>query len=74
MNKFQIDKSVPVPLARHGRGPVYPFKEMGIGDSFIVPPERSERLRNAAHAHGARAGKKFAVRKQPDGVRCWRIE
>ncbi len=36
---FKIRKNVPIPSRNRGpgRAPLYPFGEMGVGDSFVVP-------------------------------------
>ena len=41
---FQIRKNVPMPSRNRGpgRAPMYPFGEMGIGDSFLVPIPQGE--------------------------------
>ena len=34
---IKIDKGVPVPRERRGPKPLYPFRNMEVGDSFAVP-------------------------------------
>lgn len=59
----------------------YPFVNMEIGDSFLVPadnlPERTgaQGVRQAAYTYGKRHGMKFVSGEQPcGGVRIWRVE
>lgn len=66
---------------RYGRAapgrPVFPFKEMNVGDSIFFPDEPKGARSNpciSAHNHGKRHGKKFSGRKEGTGVRVWRIE
>lgn len=70
---FQIEKNVPMPSGYHHKE-VYPWREMAVGDSFVVRNERSHAsLSSTAGGAGKRLGMKFTVRKQPDGsFRIWR--
>ena len=57
--------------------PVFPFRDMEVGDSIFFPDEPKGARSNpcvSAHNYGARHGKKFSGRKEGDGVRVWRIE
>lgn len=78
---LKIDKNIAVPSSL-ARTSVYPFGSMNIGDSFLlqedVPgrsglPVNEAKLRGASWRYGDKHGKKFTVRKTPDGIRCWRI-
>lgn len=65
---FEVERNVPQPTHRRKK---YPFLDMGVGDSFVVPEELSSRVRAAASAVD---GMKFTIRKQENGtLRCWRI-
>lgn len=68
---FAIEKNIPVPDWRVRAR--YPFKDMQVGDSFLIPQGDRKKVYPAASAAGARHGKKFAVRKVDDGVRVWRV-
>lgn len=65
---MKIEKSIPMPEAWNK----YPFKDMDIGDSFLVEGD-VVKVRNAAHAWGKVNNKKFSVKKVEGGHRCWRI-
>lgn len=53
----------------------YPFKDMQVGDSFLLPPGVKRTAVNvAALRYGRKHGMKFTIRKVPEGFRCWRIE
>lgn len=74
---FEIESDVPVPVGDTRRARrKYPFGEMKVGDSFLVPPEgNAQRVRVAAHAWGRAKGQKFSTLTQPCGsMRVWRIE
>lgn len=68
MSKIRIDKGIPMPRK-------FPFEEMEVGDSFVVPPDTHRTTVNiAAKRFGDKHGMKFATRTMPDGtLRCWRI-
>ena len=70
---FQIEKGIPVPETR-GRG-LYPFADMGVGDSFFVGGEVSARSNalTAALNFGKRNGLKFSSRNVDGGLRIWRV-
>lgn len=69
MNPLPIDKGIPLPTK-------YPFAEMNVGDSFVVPAKVNRSAVNvAAMRFGRKHGMKFTVRLTKDGtLRCWRIE
>ena len=69
---MKIDKGVPLPKKRIPNGS-YPFKEMAIGDSFMVTDGLASARVLAIH-YGRRHGVKFTSRKEGDGLRVWRIE
>ena len=71
-----IDKNVPIPPNGRVRPTSYPLPEMEIGDSFSVNltgPVEKQRLYRAVSYHGSMYGKRFIVRKQPEGFRVWRV-
>lgn len=85
---FKIEKDVPLPQGA-GRGwRKYPFCDMEVGDSFLVPRDEvklrsvgsngrlgAATIYTAASQYGRRLGRRFTARKLPDGsVRVWRVE
>jgi hypothetical protein len=57
------------------RSSKYPFATMAVGDSFGYLYRNSGNIASAAHYHGKRHGKKFAVRKINSTLaRIWRIK
>lgn len=68
MSKIRIDKGIPMPRK-------FPFEEMEVGDSFVVPPDTHRTTVSiAAKRFGDKHGMKFATRTMPDRtLRCWRI-
>lgn len=78
-NAFLIEKNIPI--TKHIRKSKYPFKDMDIGDSFIISEEYSDhelRLKsNAARRWLKSSGTnyKFTLRKTEDNkIRIWRIK
>jgi hypothetical protein len=76
---FVIEKNVPIPASRV-RTSGYPFREMVVGDSFLVPASQEQlkavknRLSSASRNFGKKSGVKFTVRQEDGGVRVWRAE
>jgi hypothetical protein len=72
----EIDKDVPMPVwGRRGSQRIYPWVEMEIGDSFILPYWNSNSAHAAARQASIRYGKKFRAHKNGDGrFRIWRVE
>lgn len=89
---YEITSNVPIPpkkSGRHGRAGHYPFPQMKVGDSFLIPLAEAEaeggakkvskRLAGAAYCWGHNRQTKtirakFVIRVVEDGVRCWRTE
>jgi uncharacterized protein (DUF2249 family) len=71
---FAIENDVPTPHRSQGPRVSYPFREMKVGDSFVVPEDYEPQVRTSACAYGRRHGKIFTVRKRPEGIRVWRME
>jgi hypothetical protein len=70
---LKIEKGIPLPGIR---GIQYPWGEMVVGDSFLVPPGSTETIRHAAYAWTkTHPGFKISFRRIPggDGFRVWRV-
>ena len=80
---MKIEKGIPTPETYPGfgrryetkAGGEYPFPQMEIGDSFVVPADRGKAATVACARQKRKHGKQFATRKTEDGefVRVWRI-
>lgn len=81
MMSFEIRKGVPCPDPyKQGRQTLYPWKEMEVGDSFVVPlkPGRTASyhlniMGALARCSSTRYGKVFRARRVGDEVAVWRI-
>lgn len=76
---YKIDSSIPVPPSRKDTRS-YPFKDLEVGQSFLVvrePDETKTRVRertSAAMTWAKRTlDRNFCTRQVDDGVRVWRI-
>jgi hypothetical protein len=67
-----IEHGIPVPEPQPPRR-LYPWLELGLGDSFLFPPAAGKSAVASAFKAGERHGRKFVVRKTADGWRCWRL-
>jgi hypothetical protein len=71
---FKIDKKVPMPKPRSGRGGKYPFAQMAVGDSFALNGINPQVLAQSARYYSRHSNRRFSVRKLTDGsYRCWRV-
>jgi hypothetical protein len=65
---IKIESGIPMPAK-------FPFAEMKVGDSFLVPESTSRNVVTVyARRHAIKTGMKFTIRKTSEGYRCWRIE
>lgn len=63
-----IEKGIPIPNK-------FPFKDMEVGDSFLIPAGVARSTaQTAAIRYGKPLGKRFTIRKTPEGDRCWRVQ
>lgn len=70
---FDVEKNVPMPEERATRT-LYPFRNMEVGDSFLVPQGAPQRVNAAVYQENKkRDGVKYTQRKVEGGVRVWRM-
>jgi hypothetical protein len=67
---IQIDHGIPLPT--FPRNTKYPWRELKIGDSFMV--DISDTQKQGLHRCASKQGMKITYRKQSDGVRIWRVK
>lgn len=72
-DEYVIEKDIPVPVGR-GHYDKYPFKQMEIGDSFLVAnKDIGNSLRNAISTINKQySPKHFITRTLDEGIRVWR--
>ena len=80
MVDFKIEKNVPAPKGHKGRDTKYPWADMQVGDSILIP-KKSRSSAGSSSDYYSRTKEnnevKFTSRieeEQPDMVRFWRIK
>ena len=77
---IRVEKGIPVGHVGPGRPAIYPFHQLGVGESFLFPPHVDIKLAraNASAAvprlFGKNSGVRFLCKETTRGVRCWRVE
>jgi hypothetical protein len=71
MSDVQIEKGIPVPT--RGRASKYPWNELQVGDSFLLPNDDAPSA-SSLSTGAKKAGIKIKVREVENGVRVWRTE
>lgn len=72
MYKIVSNKEIPKRTGR-GRPPIYPFRNMQVGDSIFVPTDDVAMVRNAAASYKTRhPGWNYTTRASAGGVDIWR--
>lgn len=78
MTTYTIEKNIPMP-PRTGGAAKYPYADMAVGDSFLVPGKgntKGQKIVSSYTAFVAKklgGGRKFATRIAGDDLRVWRI-
>lgn len=67
---IEIQKDIPLPEQKKRN--FYPYKEMDVGESFLVPQGKIQIVCNANYRASKVLEKKFIARREGDGVRVWR--
>ena len=68
-----IEKEVGVGMPKPRVVYSYPYEEMDVGDSFVVPVVARAKVLNANYRAGRRLGWRFEARTEGDVVRVWRV-
>lgn len=79
MSEIKIDNNVPIPAnaGRRGKGSMYPFSEMEVGDSFFVSrPQKTMTgsVSSAARKNSAKYTTRSVTENGVSGTRVWRIK
>lgn len=74
MEFFKIEKGVPAPKPRMKGLGIDQFRQMEVGDSFVVPSERGRTFRGNAYNIARRIGIEVTIRRVDGGVRVWRVK
>lgn len=71
--EYSIETGIEIP----DEGARFPFKNLEVGQTFLVPgadKALSASVRSSACAFARRHKVRFTVRKVDEGVRVWRVE
>lgn len=70
-NLGKIESGIPLPPRDTGRKRKYPFGDMNVGDSMLMPKGSLHSAWRYARVH---PGFRFASRREGEYIRVWRIE
>ena len=70
ITSIAVEKDVAAPKPRVVYD--YPYEEMEVGDSFVVPVEARQKVLNANYRASRRLGWRFSTRTEGEQVRVWR--
>lgn len=74
MSDFKIEKAVPRSTSRARVKGTFPFKDMEVGDSFLIPVEdkaEAPKLRMRLYQAAWRANIKVSTETVAGGIRVW---
>lgn len=71
ISKPTIQKGCPIPTSGRKGAPFYPFADMLIGDSFVIP---NTPAKGGLYGNAKARGMKITVRMEGDKLRVWRIK
>lgn len=69
MDEIKIEKGIPLAWGFYK----YPFAEMEVGDSFLIPDMKIGRMGHIRKQAEMKTGFEFTCRTVPGGVRVWRV-
>lgn len=74
--KIEKDKAIPATKRGPGARSKYPFKDLKVGDSFLIPDKKKKNgIYSMLAAFNKKQAKpiKITIRVEEDGIRVWRI-
>lgn len=71
---YAIESGIPIPppMKRSNLKRGYPWRVLGVGDSFFVPSGDMHRLHQSVVRQNKRTRQRYCVRTLENGVRVWR--
>lgn len=78
--EIKLETGIPIPSRAKSEAAKYPWKEMKVGNSFVVPRINGEPMQltrdraNKAVTYAKKYGHKYCTRTIEAGIRVWRIE
>lgn len=72
---YAVEKGIPIPKPKSGGAPSkYPWDQLAVGDSFLVPDKTKKTFSSQLLYRGKRNGCKYIARDVEGGVRVWRVK
>lgn len=69
---MNIDTDIPIPAGKCGGNHKWPWDQLEVGDSFLMPRKLSS-ASGQATAHAKKTGRKYTCRTEAEGIRIWRV-
>lgn len=73
MATVALDKGIPIPNDGLGRKATYPWRDMEVGDSFLIADKKIGTVSGWVSREGKLRGQKYTCRTVEGGVRVWRV-
>ena len=71
---IKVERGIPIPRKISGARGIYPWREMEVGDSFLIEGLTAKYRSRIAAAQSTRDNRKYATRKVGENAyRVWRI-
>jgi hypothetical protein len=71
---MEVEKNIPLPRPQRASKPSkYPWDQMEIGDSFLVPGKTTAEMSGRVRYAEKTTGFCFTSRSTPEGCRIWRV-
>lgn len=70
IQEIELERGIDMPLVRVVYS--YPYEEMDVGDSFVVPVSARQKVLNANYRASRRLGCGFTAKTEGEVIRVWR--
>jgi len=70
IQEIELERGIEVPVGRVVYA--YPYEDMDVGDSFVVPVTARQKVLNANYRASKRLGCGFTAKTEGEIVRVWR--
>lgn len=70
IQEIELERGIEMPKMRQVYA--YPYEEMDVGDSFVVPVSARKKLLNANYRASKRLGCSFTAKTEGEVIRVWR--
>ena len=70
IQEIELERGIEMPKMREVYA--YPYEEMDVGDSFVVPVSARQKVLNANYRASKRLGCGFTAKTEGEYIRVWR--